>query len=490
MSKSINIIGAGFSGLSAAATLAKKGYKVTVLEKNATVGGRARLLKADGFRFDMGPTWYWMPDVFERFFHSFGKKTEDYYQLKRVDPGYRMYFGEDDFIDVPANLDQLYDLFEQIEKGSAGKLKRFLKKAEYKYHVGINELVYLPGDSFLELIRPDLLAGMLKLDFFKSVSSYVRTEFKSEKLRQILEFPVIFLGATPQKTPALYTLMNYADLTLGTWYPLGGMYSVVEAMKSVAEEFGAEFLTNHEVSKIIISEKKQCSLISNGKEFTSDGVIAAADYHHVEQKLLPGKYRLYSEGYWNKRTLAPSSLLFYLGINKKLKVFQHHNLFFDKDFKKHAEEIYDTPKWPGDPAIYVSNNTVSDPGVAPEGMDNLIILIPVAPDLEDNEQIRDQYFNLVMGRLEKITGQNIKENIIFRKSYAHKDFIRDYNSYKGNAYGLANTLFQTANLKPAMRNKKLQNFFYTGQLTVPGPGVPPAIISGQVVSGQIEKYLK
>jgi phytoene desaturase len=489
MKKTINVIGAGFAGLSAAASLAQKGYNVKVFEKNEMVGGRARVLEDKGFRFDMGPTWYWMPEVFEKFFNRFGKTVSDYYSLERVDPGYRMYFGKNDFVDVPAGMEELLNLFEEIEKGAGAKLKKFLDKAEFKYNIGINELVYLPGNSYSELMRWDLIKGIVKLDFFKSVSKYVRSEFKNEKLRQILEFPVIFLGATPQNTPALYTLMNYADLKLGTWYPLGGMYSVIKGMKSVAEEFGAEFHTSSPVDKLVMDNKQVAALISNEKEYKLDGLVAAADYHFVEQNLLPEKYRKYSEKYWDKRVMAPSSLLFYLGIDKKLQGFQHHNLFFDEDFGKHAEEIYDNPQWPTNPAIYVSNNTITDPSVAPKGKDNLIILIPVAPDLKDTEETREKYFKIVMERLEKITGQEIEKHVVYRKAYAHNDFIKDYNSYKGNAYGLANTLLQTANLKPRMRNKKVSNLFYTGQLTVPGPGVPPTIISGQVVADQIEKSL-
>lgn len=490
MQGKINIIGAGFAGLSAAAHLAARGYIVNVFEKNKMTGGRARVIEEDGFRFDMGPTWYWMPEVFEKFFATFGKQVTDYYELKRVDPGYRMYFGKDDYLDVPADTDSLYSLFEGIEKGSSDRLRKFLEKAEYKYNIGIHKLVYLPGNTFRELMRFDLMKGIIRLDFFKSVSSYVRKEFKNEKLRQILEFPVIFLGATPQKTPALYTLMNYADLKLGTWYPVGGMYSVVKAMESVAREMGAIFHTEHEVSVINMNNGKVKSIVSNGKEFTADGLVSAADYHFVEQKLLPEEFRKYNESYWDKRVMAPSSLLFYLGINKKLSGFMHHNLFFDEDFSRHASDIYENPKWPENPAIYVSNNTVTDPGVAPDGKDNLIILIPVAPALEDTESIREKYYDLVMSRLEKITGQQIKKHVVFKRSYAHNDFIRDYHSYKGNAYGLANTLFQTANFKPSMRNRKVPNLFYTGQLTVPGPGVPPTIISGEVVAKQVERFLK
>jgi phytoene desaturase len=486
LKKNIQIIGAGFAGLSAAASLAQKGYKVTVFEKNSMPGGRARKLEENNYRFDMGPTWYWMPDVFEKFFQKFGKKPSDYYDLKRVDPGYRMFFGVNDYLDVPADMDELLSVFESLEAGSADELKTFLEKAEYKYNIGINKLVYLPGRSYTELIRWDLITGFLKMDMFKSVSGYVRSKFKNNKLRQILEFPVIFLGATPQNTPALYTLMNYADLKLGTWYPIGGMYSVVDAMRSVAESMGAEINLNSNVQQILMNGKMARGLIVNGKEYNSDIIVGAADYNFVEQHLLPEEFRRYTPKYWEKRVMAPSSLLFYLGVNKRLDKFIHHNLFFDEDFINHAREIYDNPKWPSKPAIYVSCNSATDSTVAPEGHENLIVLIPVAPGLVDTPEIREHYYNLVMDRLEKNTGQEIRSHVVYKKSYAHNDFIEDYNSFKGNAYGLANTLFQTANLKPRMHSK-VKNLFYTGQLTVPGPGVPPTIISGQVVADEIHK---
>lgn len=490
MKNKINIIGAGFSGLSAAANLSAAGLDVNVYEKNSILGGRARMFEESGYRFDMGPSWYWMPEVFDEFFQKFGYASSDFYKLKRLDPGYRMFFGKDDYVDVPADIDELYALFERIEPGSAGKLKKFLKRAEYKYTIGVGKLVHLPANSIFEFMRWDLIKGLVKLDFFKSVSSYVRSEFKDKRLRQILEFPVIFLGATPQKTPALYTLMNYADLKLGTWYPEGGMYSVVEAMAKVAESNGAKIHLNSNVENIVVKDKSVIGLTINNKEILSDVVLGSADYNHVEQQLLPEEFRRYNKKYWDSRVMAPSSLLFFIGVNKRLLNLQHHNLFFDADFSKHAAQIYENPRWPDNPAIYVSCNTYTDPTVAPEGHENLVVLIPVAPGLKDSEDIREHFYDLVMERLERITNQEIESHVVYKKSYAHNDFIKDYNAFRGNAYGLANTLMQTAILKPALRNKKLKNLFYTGQLTVPGPGVPPAIISGHVVSNEILKYLK
>ncbi len=481
------VIGAGFSGLSAATHLAHQGFDVTVYEKHDIPGGRARKFEAEGFTFDMGPSWYWMPDVFERYFHTFGKTPADYYQLKKLDPSYRIFFGKNDFVDVPAGIDALCKLFDQLEPGSSTALLKFIDEGKYKYETGMHDLVYKPGLSVTELIDFKLMAGVFKLHVFNSMSSYVRTFFKDQRIIKLLEFPVLFLGATAENTPALYSLMNYADMALGTWYPMGGMYKIAEGMEALAKEKGVKFKYNSPIEEIAMAGNKVKCLRSDKDFYHADYVIASADYHHVEQHLLPKKFRRYSEAYWNKRVMAPSSLIFYIGLNKKVKTLLHHTLFFDEDFALHAKEIYEDPKWPTSPQFYVSCTSQTDDTAAPEGHENLFILIPVAPALHDNEAIREKYFNLVINRLENITGESVRENIVYKRSYAHNDFISDYHSFKGNAYGLANTLWQTANLKPSIANKKVSNLFYTGQLTVPGPGVPPSIISGQVVAEQVKK---
>lgn len=485
--KKIAVIGSGFAGLSAASTLAKAGYDVTIFEKNESAGGRARKFEVDGYMFDMGPSWYWMPDVFENYFNFFGKKVSDFYTLKRLDPSYRIYYSKQDVLDVPAGLDALYQMFDKLEPGSSVHLKKFIAEGKYKYEVGINKLVRKPGLSLSELFDLDLFKGLFKLHVFESISTYVKKYFKHPQLVQLLEFPVLFLGATPEHTPALYSLMNYADLALGTWYPEGGMHKIVEGMVSVAKEQGVKFEFNSAVQAIDTDGNKAKGITVNNTFRAFDYVVAGADYHHVEQTLLPPAYRRYTETYWDKRVMAPSSLIFYLGVNKKLSKLLHHNLFFDQDFSKHAVEIYDKPAWPSNPLFYVCCTSKSDDTVAPAGHENVFILVPVAPDLEDNEAIREKYFNMVLDRLETLTGESLRSNIVYNRSYAHRDFISDYNAFKGNAYGLANTLRQTANLKPSILNKKLINLFYTGQLTVPGPGVPPSLISGQVVAEELMK---
>jgi phytoene desaturase len=486
--KKVIVIGAGFSGLSTATELADKGYEVTIVEKNEQAGGRARVFQEKGFTFDMGPSWYWMPDIFDNYFARFGKKTADYYTLKRLDPSYSVILSDEEVVDMPADYSALRDLFESIEPGAANALDRFLDQAAYKYKVGIQEFVWKPSVKITEFLSLRILVDALRMDVFSSFYSHVRKFFKSGTLLKLMEFPILFLGAISQNTPAMYSLMNYAEIKLGTWYPMGGMHKIVQGMVDLAISKGVNIQYNAEVTGFAIEAGQVKGVKVAGGILAADAVVASADYHHVET-LLGDAHRNYDEAYWDKRIMAPSSLLFYLGINKRLPRLKHHNLFFDRDFSVHSHEIYTDPMWPTDPLFYASAPSVTDPSVAPEGCENLFLLIPVAPDLEDTEEVREKYFDQLMDRLEQYCGVSIRDSIVYKRSYAHQDFIGDYHAFKGNAYGLANTLMQTAILKPSLKNKHLKNMFYTGQLTVPGPGVPPSLISGIVVAKEVDKLL-
>ena len=487
--KSVIVIGSGFAGLAAASFMAKEGWQVTVIEKNKTPGGRARQLKEDGFTFDMGPSFYWMPDVFERYFAQFGKKVSDYYSLDRLDPSYRIYWN-DGYTDMPADFSALKNVFETLEPGSAEKLEKYLQGAAYKYELGVNNLVYKPSRSLTEFMNWKTISGVFKLQVFSSIKNHIAQYFQHPKLRRIMEFPVLFLGALPQDTPALYSLMNYADIKGGTWYPQGGIYSVVEGMYKLALELGVHFHFEEEVKGILIEDKQVKSVSTDKNIYSIDAVISGADYHFTETKLLPEEYRSYSVAYWSKRVMAPSCLLYYIGLNKKLKQTIHHSLFFDVPFEQHGKEIYKDPKWPSEPLFYVSVSSVTDSSVAPPGCENIVFLVPVASGLKgDTEELRENYFRLIAKRMEQHTGESILDAVVYKKTYSVSDFVHDYNSFRGNAYGLANTLRQTAILKPACQSKKVKNLFYTGQLTVPGPGVPPGLISGEVVAKQVIKIL-
>ncbi|WEK36517.1 MAG: phytoene desaturase family protein [Candidatus Pseudobacter hemicellulosilyticus] len=490
MAKKLIVIGSGFAGLSAASFMARAGWEVTVVEKQDGPGGRARQLEAAGFRFDMGPSWYWMPDVFERYFAAFGKKVSDYYRLQRLDPSYRVYWQEG-FSDIPASLPAFKAMLEQWEPGAARRLDTFLEEAHYKYRTGMQKLVFKPGRSLTEFLDWSVIKGVFRLDLLGSMKAHIHQHFRHPRIRQLLEFPILFLGALPENTPALYSLMNYADIVGGTWYPEGGMYSVVTGMYTLARELGVQFRFNEEVTAIHLEDAKAREVQTTQGRYPADVVIGGADYHFIETSLLPPSHRSYSTAYWEQRLMAPSCLLYYVGLNKKLPGIRHHMLFFDSPFDLHAQEIYTSKEWPSNPLFYVSAPSVTDPAVAPAGQENLFFLIPVAAGLTgDDEALRERYFQDILHRFEQRIGLPVADAIVYRKSFAVSDFVHEYNSFKGNAYGLANTLRQTALLKPSCRSRKISNLFYTGQLTVPGPGVPPSLISGEVVAGQVLKHFK
>lgn len=487
----VTIIGAGISGLSAAIDLASYGFEVSIYEKNSTHGGRGRCIDWNGFRFDMGPSWYWMPDIFESFFQKHNSSVKDYFNLIRLDPSYRIFF-KDEQLDSSADINKIYELFESHEKGSSTWLKKFLKDAQLKYEIGMKQFVRKPSLSFFEYLDIRLFVQALNLNLTSSINSVIRRNIKNEKLRNWLEFPILFLGAKPSDTPSLYSLMNYADLVLGTWYPEGGMIKLFDALLELAKKKGVKFYFNSEVEKINIKDNKATTikLKSSTEEILMDYIVSSADYHHTDTNLLDKSYRQYSDAYWESRALAPSSLIFYIGVNKKLDGLLHHNLFFDTDFNQHAKEIYDRKTWPENPLFYVSVTSKTDPTVAPEGHENLFILIPLAPGIEDTDERRNKLFEQVISRIEKRCQIEFEKDIILKKSYAIKDFIKDYNSFKGNAYGLSNILSQTAFLKPKLKHKKISNLFFAGQLTHPGPGLPPSLISGEIVAQLIQKDFK
>jgi len=489
--KSVIVIGSGFAGLSSATFLAKAGYDVTVLEKNESLGGRARVWETEGFKFDMGPSWYWMPDVFERYFQCFGYSVSDLYELVRLDPSYRVVFGPEEFEDQSANMAELEAMFDRLDPGSSKRLRKFLTEAAYKYEVGIKDLVHKPSRSLLEFADLRILKGLFQLDLLKNMRKHVAEVSTHPKLKAIMEFPVLFLGALPQNTPALYSLMNYADMSMGTWYPQGGMHKIIEAMVKVAKEQGVKFRTKAEVKGFKYSGNKIVGVLTKTGGFSADIVVAGADYHHIDQEVSDEGRREYSEKYWDKRKMAPSSLLFYLGIEGEVPNVQHHNLFFDHELDQHAAELYTQPQWPTKPLFYASAPSKTDKSIAPKGCENMFLLMPTAPGLAgDTEEVREKYYNIMMDRLEQFTGSSIRNRVVVKRSFAYADFKSEYNSFKGNAYGLANTLDQTAILKPRLKSKKISNLYFTGQLTTPGPGVPPTLISGEVVSKEIAKEFK
>ncbi|UEQ77838.1 phytoene desaturase family protein [Chryseobacterium arthrosphaerae] len=485
--KRIAVIGSGFSGLSAAAYAAKSGNEVHVFEKHHQPGGRARQFKTDqGYIFDMGPSWYWMPDIIEGFFSDFDCKASDFFDLVSLDPQFEMVFSEEK-VSVPEKNEDLRELFEEIESGAARQYDKFMKSARFKYEVGMKDFVTKPCYNWLEFASLKIAGSALKLDLLSDFRKYVSGYFTDPKLRSLMEFPVIFLGASPRQIPALYSLMNYGGYVLGTKYPMGGFYQLVLAMKEVAEKQGVTFHFNHDVQKINTENGKAASITVNGEDYEFDAVIASSDYHHTET-LIPKSLRNYKEAYWKTRTFAPSCLIYYLGIKGEIPRLKHHTLFFENELDNHIDCIYKNKKWPSKPLFYSCCPSKTDPDVAPEGCENLFLLLPLAPGIYDDEPVREKYLVEMLERIEKHTGEtDLISRIEYKRSYCVSDFISDYNAYQGNAYGLSNTLSQTAVLKPKIRNRKIANLFYTGQLTVPGPGVPPSVISGKIVAAEVSK---
>lgn len=485
--KKIAVIGSGFSGLSAAAYAAKAGNEVHVFEKHGQPGGRARQFSTkEGYVFDMGPSWYWMPDIIDSFFTDFGQKTSDFFELISLNPQFELTFSGEK-ISVPAHYEDLKKLFENIEPGAGHQFEKFMQSAKFKYEVGMKEFVHKPCYNWGEFVSLKIANSAFKLDLFTNFRSYVSKYFSDKKLRTLMEFPVIFLGASPKNIPALYSLMNYGGYALGTQYPLGGFYQLVLAMQKVAENQGAFFHFNHIVEKINLTGSRVTSLIINGAYHEFDAVIASSDYHHAES-LLPEEFKNYDKTYWESRTFAPSSLIYYLGIKEKIPGLTHHTLFFEHELDDHINCIYGDKRWPEKPLFYCCCPSKTDPGLAPDNRENLFLLMPVATGIHDDDATRELYLKEMLSRIEKHTGmEDLYAKIEYKRSYCVRDFVEDYNAYGGNAYGLANTLKQTAVLKPKIRNKKVHNLFYTGQLTVPGPGVPPSVISGKIVANEVNK---
>ncbi|NTU46997.1 phytoene desaturase [Candidatus Roizmanbacteria bacterium] len=486
------IIGAGLGGLTAACYLAKAGCEVTILEKNSWVGGRIQTWKEQGFTIDMGPSWYWMPQVFEDFFADFGTSVSDYYQLKRLNPSYRIYF-KDEAVDLPADQDELCDLFERYETGAGNKLKRLLSETKRVYQIAMRSFIPKSYHSFFDVLTPSLFQEGFRIlstyNGFQSVESYLSSFFKHPKLIKMLEFPIFFLGGSSSEIPAVYSIMNHVDMDQGTWYPIGGMAKVGSAFQKLAESLGVKIYLNEEVVSLPVHQSRITQVVTTKQTCEADYVISNADYPYTENTLLSPENQSYSPSYWEKRALAPSAFLVYLCLNKKVTRLLHHTLFFHTDWDAHNQNLFQKPKWPENPLYYVSCPTKTDPTLAPKDQDILVILIPLAAGLEDNPSLRETYYNKVLRDLEDTTGEPIRDSIRAKKIYALNDFIQDFHAFKGNAYGLAQTLWQTALFRPSNRSKKIKNLSYTGQFTVPGIGLPMVVISGKLAAHELLTHL-
>jgi phytoene desaturase len=483
----IKVIGSGFGGLSAAALLAKANHDVQVFEKNEMVGGRASYHQDKGFTFDMGPSWYLMPDVFERFYADCGKRPQDLFQLKRLDPSYRIYFEGGRMVDIHADLERNFHLFDELEPDGASKLQSYLDSAKQIYELAIRDLLYRDYRRFTDLLDPKLMSQGRKVPIFKSLESFVNQHFQSDEARKIVEYSIGFLGGSPANTPAFYHIMSHIDFNLGVWYPEGGMRKVASSLAEMAEGFGAEIRLDEEVERINV-DKRWVEGITTAKDtYRANAVVVNADYAHAEMRMLKPEHRTYDQRYWEKRTLAPSAFVAYVGVDTQYKELAHHTLFLEKDWSEGFDVIFDPTKaaWPQNPSYYVNVPSRTDTTAAPKGCDTLFILVPLAPDIEDSEALRDKFYLKILRRLEKTIGEDIIGHVVTKRIFCLTDFARRYNAFKGTALGLTHTMRQTALFRPAHRSKKVENLFYTGQYCHPGIGVPMTLISSTIVADEV-----
>jgi phytoene desaturase len=488
----IIVVGSGFGGLSAASLLAKDGFNVTVIEKNEQPGGRASVYSEDGFYFDMGPSWYLMPDVYENFYAEFNKKPEDFFKLEKLDPSYRIYFGDTEMVDVAADIEKNYQLFDRLEENGAEKLKEYLKSSEELYEFSLHEMLYKDYKSILDFLNGKLLLQGYKLNIWENLQHYVNKKFESDEARKILEYAIGFLGGSPANTPSFYHLMSHVDLTMGVFYPQGGMRKVVQSLYELAKSYGVEFRFNEPVEMLEVHDHKLKRIITSKGTYDTDLAIVNADYPHSELDLLTKENRTYDEKYWDSRVMAPSAMVAYLGVDTQFEKLVHHNLFLDEDWEHGFDTIFDPAKaaWPENPSYYVNVPSRTDKTAAPSGSDTLFLLIPLAPGLEDTPELREKFYNKIMDDLEAKLGEDIRKHIIVKKIFALNDFKDRYNAYKGTALGLSHTLRQSALWRPAHQSKKVKNLYYSGHYTHPGIGVPMTLISSQIVAQEIKEKFK
>jgi phytoene desaturase len=485
--KTAIVIGSGLGGLGTACLLAKAGYQVTVLEKNDQLGGRAGLLEAEGFRFDMGPSWYLMPDIFERFFELLGEKVNDHLDLVPLSPSYRVFYK-----DSTATLDIYGDLvrdkatFTTIEPGAGDQLQRYVDTASYLYKTSIDSLLFRDYQHVGDMFRWDILRQAPKLKIFQNLHHYVAKHFRDQHLQQIMEYPAVFLGSSPYRTPAFYSLLSHALFRQGVLYPRGGIYKLVEALAAIGRTQGVQYRTNAEVQHIEVDGGKAVGVRVDSQFLPADIVISNADPHHTDTQLLAPADRDYSADYWQHRVVAPSALLLYLGVNRQYPSLQHHNLLFSRDWQANFAQIFDYPRFPTDPSLYVCAPSKTDPTVAPPSHENLFVLVPIAAGLDYTQDQLETYADQVLAAIEThMQLPNLRQHLVYKKLFCVKDFSERLHSFRGTGLGLAHTLLQTASFRPHNKSRKVQNLYHVGGNVHPGIGMPSTLISAELVVRQV-----
>lgn len=481
---SVLIVGAGIGGLSLAALLAENGKQVTIIEKNSSPGGRARYYKEQGYTFDMGPSWYIMPDIYEKYFNNLGLNISDCYNLVRIDPSYRIFFKNSEKIDISSNLGENLKLFNTFEKNGGEKLKKYLEKAERDYKVAVDQLLMRDYDLLRNLVSGRLILDSLKLPLFGNIDDYISNIFTSEKAKRILEYSIGFIGGSPKNTPSIYYIMNYVDLNLGVWYPIGGIGKIVEKLFELCNKRGVNFLFNENVTKIT-TEKGTVTGVETSKEnYKAEIVIVNADYPHSELNLLETSNRTYPKKYWDNKLFAPSALVIYIGLSKKIQNLVHHNLYLAGDWNLSFNILYDLddPEWPANVSYYVNVTSKTDPSISPKQGETIFILIPTPENFSDTTEARELLYKKILQHIEKIIGEEIIGYEKVKRIFGPNDFVEDYNAFKGTSLGLVHTLTQSAIFRPSHRSKKIKNLYYNGHYTHPGIGIPLVLMSSQILS--------
>ncbi|MFW5703315.1 MAG: phytoene desaturase family protein [Patescibacteria group bacterium] len=497
------VIGAGIAGLATAALLAKDGHQVTVLEKNANIGGRARTFQQDGFTFDMGPSWYHMPEAFEHFFALFGKSIPDVYQLEKLDPQYRVFFPDTKEITVYPDGLKNYHLFEELDPGSAKRVDTFLAEARKQYELSRDLVLYRNFTKATDFFNPELLVKGRHFTILRTMEQEVKRVTSNRYLQRLLMFTVLFLGGSPNKTPGMFSMMTYLDLGVGAYYPQGGIGTVILALEKLCHEHGVTIQTDTEVTACSFASSSTKSNGSaqtgspaitqvttvNGQTYQPDIVVSNADYPFFETEVLPIEHQTYPDNYWEKKTLAPSSFILYLGVQGKLKKACHHTLFLEFEWDQFFDEVFQGDSFPTSPSFYMSCISKTDPNMAPKGDENVFVTVQCSPYVNDTDQVREEYARYIINRIEERLGEKFANRIVMQRIFSPRDFKQDYHAYKGTAIGLANILTQSAYFRPQNRSKKLANLYYTGQYTHPGVGMPMTLISAELVAQRIDEDL-
>lgn len=484
------VIGGGFAGLSAAAFLAKQGCDVVLLEKNKTLGGRARVLHKKGFRFDMGPSWYMMPEVFERFFKHFGKTVADYYQLEQLHPRYQVFFDDKTSLVMSEKLEDNANVFETQEAGAKEKLKEFIEKLRVPYQTSIGKFIYLDIWSVRSWLNfhnvRELFPLIFSLRLWESWHDFVGRFFKNEKLQKIMSFPAVFLGGSPFNTPSIYAVLAWADFQGGAWYPKGGMGAVVEAVIQTAREQGVRILPESDVDRIDLIDGKVVGVTANKQFYQADVVVGACDLANLETKLLPQQYQTWDASYWKKATLSISSMLVYIGLNTRLSKVAHHNMYFSKNWKQNFSEIFEHNTLSADPSFYISVRSMSDRSIVPKNSEEIVLLVPMGSGTVVTKEQLETYADEAIAKTEELLGEPIKKHIVVKEVYGPEQFAQDYHAFQGTALGLAHTFSQSLWLRPNVKSAKVNGLYYAGQYTNPGVGVPTALVSGELVASIIQ----